>query len=364
MKTKITLLSLMVLAMTFIGCGKTEQEESEILRRVVYSEANTSGAVVDRIFSGTVQGATEANISFRVSGNLMAKYVGLGSKVRQGEVLAILDPTDYQINYAEAKATLAEAQAGVTRSAADFRRYRELFLNDNASKAEYDNSKAAYDASLARLSAVKERVSFAELQLSYTKLVAPYDGTVSIEMADESENLSAGSPVFTLVREESPEVQLFLPENFTNNVRIGEAVAIRIDAIPGEVFTGSIKEIGSGITGLGNTFPVKVAINDPSTLIKTGMTAQVTMGLSNPNAGRIIIPLSAVTEGGSGEKYLYILTDEANGEATLIKHEIVLGSLVGSDIEVISGLQGGEKIVTAGVNYVYDGQKVKISAQN
>jgi len=364
MKTKVTILSLVILTLTFIGCGKEEVEEKEVLRNVVYTSVSTSTSTVEKTFSGTVKGATEANISFRVPGNLMTKYVGLGASVRQGEVVAALDPKDYQINYAEAKATLAESQAGVTRTAADFRRYRELFLNDNASKAEYDNSKAAYQAALARLDAVKERLSFAELQLSYTKLVAPFSGTISVEKADESENLSAGSPVFTLVREESPEVQIYLPEDFTNQVRIGEPVVITVGALGGETYSGVIKEIGSGITGIGNTFPAKISITDATNNIKTGMTAQVTLALVNPNAGRLLIPLSAVSEDGSGNRFVYVISPEEGGEALLSKKIVSLGALIGRDIEIISGLETGDKVVTAGVNYVYDGQKVKISTQN
>ncbi len=364
MKTKVTILSLVILTLTFMGCGKEETEEKEVLRNVVYTRVSESTSTVEKTFSGTVKGATEANISFRVPGNLMTKYVGLGAAVRQGEVIAALDPQDYQINYAEAKATLAEAQADVTRTAADFRRYRELFLNDNASKAEYDNSKAAYQAALARLDASRERVSFAELQLSYTKLVAPFSGTITVEMADESENLGAGSPVFTLVREESPEVQIFLPEDFTNQVKVGEPVVITVSALGGESFSGVVKEIGSGITGIGNTFPAKISITDASTNIKTGMTAQVSLGLTNPNAGRLLIPLSAVTEDGSGNRFVYVISSVEDREAVLAKREVKLGTLIGREIEIISGLESGDRVVTAGVNYVYDGQKVKVSTQN
>jgi len=364
MKTKFTILSLMILTLTFLGCGKEEVQKEEVLRNVIYKEIEKSGATVDKLFSGTVKGATEANISFRVPGNLMTKYVGLGARVEKGDILATLDSKDYQINYAEARATLAEAQADVTRTTADFRRYRELFLNDNASKAEFDNSKAAYNASLARLEAVRERVSYAQLQLSYTNLVAPYGGTISVEMADESENVNAGTPVFTLVREETPEVQIYLPEDFTNSVRVGEIVSITVDALDGREFTGTVKEIGSGITGLGNTFPVKVTINEATTDIKTGMTAQVTLSLANLNSGRLLIPLSAVTEDGSGSNFVFALTSVESGEAVLAKRNIKLGTLIGRDIEVLSGLEPGDKVVTAGVNYVYDGQKVKISAQN
>lgn len=364
MKTKSTILSLMILALSFIGCGKEEIEQVEVLRNVTYKEVSVSTPTIEKLFSGTVKGATEANLSFRVPGNLMIKYAGLGTRVNKGEILATLDPKDYEINYAESLATLAEAKANVTRTAADYRRYRELFLNDNASKAEFDNSKAAYEASSARLNAVQERLSFAELQLSYTKLIAPFTGTVTVEMADESENLNAGSPVFTLVREETPEVQIFLPEDFTNQVRVGEMVTISIDAISGENYTGVIKEIGSGITGLGNTFPAKVTINEATTDIKTGMTAQVTLGLLNPNAGRLIIPLSSVSEDGNGDRFIFVVNPTGDNEATLVRKKIILGALIGRDIEVLSGLESGDKVVTAGVNFVSDGQKVKISAKN
>lgn len=354
----------MILALSFIGCGKEEVEHVEVLRNVTYKEVNISQSTTEKLFSGTVRGATEANLSFRVPGNLMVKYAGLGTRVTQGEVIATLDPKDYQINYSEALATLAEARANVTRAAADYRRYRELFLNDNASKAEFDNSKAAYEAASARLEAVQERLSFAELQLSYTKLIAPFTGTVTVEMADESENLNAGTPVFTLVREETPEVQIFLPEDYTHKVRVGDEVSIRVDALAGNIYSGVIKEIGSGVTGLGNTLPAKVTINEATTDVKTGMTAQVTLGIANPNAGRLIIPLSAVSEEGNGTRFVYVLNPADDGTATLAKRNIELGALIGREIEVLSGLENGDKVVTAGVNFVSDGQKVKISAKN
>ncbi len=358
MKLKSKYIFFMFIILVVAGCGKQEEEAAKPLRRVSYTTTQISGSNIQKIFPGTVQGATEANISFRVPGNLMTKYVGLGAKVEKGEVIAILDPTDYQINLSEAKAKLAEARANVTRSSSDFRRYRELFLNDNASKAEYDNAKATYEASLANLKATDERANFAKLQLSYTKLVAPYSGTVSIELADESENLAAGSPVFTLVKEEESEVQLFIPEDYTKDVYLGMDVNIRIDALKGKNFKGKIKEVGSGITGVGNTFPVKVSIEDASSFVKTGMTAQVLIGVKNQHAGAIIVPLSSVIEDGNNKTYVYTV-DPQGENAVLTKREVQLGNLYGNSIEIKSGLEPNEKIVDAGVNYIYDGQEVR-----
>lgn len=360
MKNKVIYIPL-ILSTIFLSCGKEDEEVKEIPRNVVYMDIEKSPEFSTKAFSGTIKGSTESLLSFRVAGNLNEKYVGLGSVVKKDEILASLDHSNYIIKLSEAKAELAKTKSQVSKAKADYQRYEELFLNDTVSKADYDNYKAVYIASLSQEKVSNEKLNLAQLNLSYTDLKAPFSGTIIAEFANVSENIKVGEPIFGLVLDSNLEVQIFLPEDFIGNISLNDPVSISVDAVKEDNIKGYIKEIGSGVTGIANTFPVKVSFDKPNNSIKSGMTAKVDINFKNKFTDKIIIPLSSLGEEANGKRYVFLAVEGENGSHVAKKTYVEAGEFFGNEIQIISGVTENDKIITAGVNYITDGQQIKLS---
>lgn len=326
---------------------------------------------------------------------------------------------DYQI--AEARTGIAQAKTGITQANSaieqaeaaynraiavqtsakqDFERYKKLYLNDNIAQNIYDNAKSGLDqanaavdqakgavnqakavyeqsiakqdqtqtlleqtkvgktASNANLNAAAAQVQLAKLQMSYTELRAPADGTIAEQMAETNENIGAGLPVFKLNSDSQIQAEIYVSETDINNIKIGDKANILIESL-NKNYQGIVTEIGSSSTGFGGTYIVKIGINNADSSLKIGMAANVLFNL-NVNASKLTLPLTAVNEDSKHNKYVYLVENVNNGEGTITKKEVTIGNLINNRLEILSGITGSEKVVTAGVNMVAPGQKVKL----
>lgn len=326
---------------------------------------------------------------------------------------------DYQI--AEAKTGITQAKTGITQAKSaveqaesaykraiavqtstkqDFERYKQLYLNDNIAQSAYDNAKSgldqanaaveqakgginqakgAYEQALARqeqtetlldqtkagktasnanLKSAGTQVELARLQLSYTELRAPADGIIAEQMTEENENIGAGMPVFKINSTEGIQAEIYVSESAINSIKIGDSANIFIDSL-NKNFEGTVVEIGGSSTGFGGTYVIKVSINDLEKNLKIGMAADVSFKIIQ-NKETITLPLTAINEDTKHKKYIYVVENEKDGQGIVTKKEITIGKLINNRMEILSGIIGNEKVVTAGVNMVTSGQKVKL----
>ena len=308
---------------------------------------------------------------------------------------------------AQAKSAIEQAEAAYNRAIAvqtstkqDFERYKKLYMNDNIAQTVYDNAKSGVDqanaavdqakaavsqakavyeqaiakqdqtqtlleqtkvgktASNSNLSAAAAQVQLAKLQLSYTELRAPADGVIALQMAEENENIGAGLPVFRLNSENQIQAEIYVSETDINNIKIGDTANIFIESL-NKNYQGIVTEIGSSSTGFGGTYVVKTGINNADNSLKIGMAANIIFN-KNIKTDTITLPLTAVNEDSKHKKYVYVVENVNNGEGVIAKKEIVVGKLINNRMEILRGLTGNEKVVTAGVNMVTLGQKVKL----
>lgn len=360
MKNKGIMPSVFLSLLIFTSCGKKNDLQEKPARYVITSQVAETPKTINKYFSGVVKGENESNLSFRVSGNFENKMAHLGDKVEKGEIVGVLDKNNYQIKYSESKANLAEAKANYTKATADYRRYKELFLNDNISRAEYDNAKAQYLASKAKVNLAQEKTNYAKLNLSYTNLLAPFTGEIVNDYKNVGENLKEGTPVFKIVSNENMEVKTYVPEGYIDNINLGDSVDIKIVSLNNKEIKGEIKEIGSGVNGIGNTLPVKIKISSDDESIKSGMTTQVILNIDNSeNSKNLIVPISSVLEETNGNRYVYTVSS-TDGKEKVKKIKVETGDIIDNNtIEILSGVNLGDKVVTAGINYLADGENVK-----
>ncbi|MFQ6114519.1 MAG: efflux RND transporter periplasmic adaptor subunit, partial [bacterium] len=139
-----------VISLTFLACGGGEQKVEEIIRPVRYQQVYSTGGSRVRSFSGTARSGVESKLSFKVAGTVLEVPVKVGDKVRSGQLIARLDPKDYQLKVQQADASLARAKAEERNAKADYERIRALYENNNASKDDLDAARAGFESASAQ----------------------------------------------------------------------------------------------------------------------------------------------------------------------------------------------------------------------
>lgn len=351
------------------GCEEPPPVET-VLRPVRYERVSTSTEARVRTFAGVARAGVESNLSFRVPGTVERVTVSVGQQVRRGENLASMDPTDYELKVQEALAGLAQATAASRNAEADYERVRGLYENNNASRRELDGARANSESSKAQVQAAEKRLEQARQQVAYTRLRAPVDGTVAAVNVEVNENVNAGQKVLLLTAGSEIEVEVALPEAVISGVELDQEVEVRFDALPGRVFAAKVTEAGVASVGTATTFPVTAKLVEPEADIRSGMAAEVAFRFSPADTeGRMLVSPVAVGEDRDG-RFVFVLELEGGapadpGEApvstAVVKRRAVrVGELTGAGLEILSGLENGELIVTAGVRRLSDGERVEV----
>ena len=329
-----------------------QPKPAEVIRPVNVVTVKSPEETRMRTFSGTAKASEESILSFRVSGEIIDLPVDVGTVIDKGEVLAQLDPLDYQLAVEGAAAELARAQARERNARANYDRVRQLYETRTASKTDLDNARADAEATRAQMVAKERDLALAQRQLDYTTLEAATDGSIAEKLAEVKENVRPNQPVLKMVSGTKPEVDIQMPETMIGYLSPGQLAGIRFPALGGEVFQGQVIKIGVATTGATTTFPVTLLLADPKRQIRSGMTAEVVFLAPGPESVRVpSIAVEADLEGS----YVYLVEDNV-----VVRRPVVVGELLGDEIEVLEGLQGGEQVVVAGLKSLTPGQKVSI----
>ena len=355
---KFSILTILVLSVLNSCKDKVEQKE-EVLRPVKYQVVGTSDAQKIRSFSGVAKAGDEIELSFRSNGIITDLNVTVGQKVKKGDLIAKLDNVQANLAYEQSVSALNSANSAMKTAKSALDRAKSLYENGSRSLSEYESARNDYQSALDQYESAKRNRSIQSSQVNYGYIYAPKDGTIATRPATLNANVSAGQVVAILNAGQQINIMVGLPENVINKVQTGMEVEIALSALENK-FKGNILEVAPVVDVNSSTYPVKVDIVTPTTAVKPGMAASVTFnfgtgGSSNDNT--LVVPVKAVGEDGGGNFVLIVeSSDEKTG--TVKRRSIELGDLTSEGFRIISGLQGGEKIVTAGLQTLLDGQKV------
>jgi len=334
----------MAILVHFAGCGK-KVETTEFVRPIKSMRVGELVSDAGKHYSGVAKSTTEANLSFRVPGEIIELPVKTGDEVQKDKILAKLDPTDYQTKVNEAKAVYVQARA-------DLERYRLLYEEENATKQELDVAQAHFDTANAQYDLAKQ-------YLAYTVLKAPRYGWIASVPVEVHETVSRGQ---TICRFESGgvlEINLGLPESLIGQVRQGGPVEARFDAVANVMFDAIITKVGVRVDERTATFPVTVELTKEDNRLRSGMVAEVVFQVRSAELkeGQFLVPSQAVLEDSDGKRYVWVYDAETQ---TVRRREVKIGSISDAGVQVLSGLRGGEVIPTAGIHYLEEGQKVRL----
>ena len=353
--------------------NKKSEIEQEIIRPVRTVTLKGGNSSFNRRYFGTVQGGKRADLSFRVPGTLNKINVEKGAAVKKGELLATLDPRDFNTALKQAQSAQAQAQAQYKNAQADFKRYENLYKQKVIARAQYDAYKTQVDVTRSAVNTAAAVVKSAHDAVRDTELRAPFDGIIADRMIENFQDVMAKQTIFSLQDFSTLEIVFNIPDNdvllapVTNVKNLNELrkeaklfnMKARFEAMPERVFDLEVKEISTQATAA-NTYPITATMPKQNDIrILPGMAVTVEVDFSNDkkeNENTFSVPSTAIlNENGRNYvwKFLY---------GTVSKIPVETGSMENDGSIEISGvnLHNEDVIVTAGVYFLHEGQKVRL----
>ena len=334
-----------------VGCGaKVPPAESPL---VVQAETIQSGLqTASFTYAGDVRGRYESQFAFQAGGRISERLVNNGDKVTAGQALMKVDLADLKTQLDRSRADLAAAQADYRLSELNYNRYKELAAKDVISKGEFDSYTAQFQVTTAKLRAAEAAYRQAGQLYGYGTLIADADGVIADIKVEAGQVVSAGQAALTLVRAGEMEVQINVPEQRVDEIRKAHKIRVGFWAMPMLEVDGVIREVAALADSSTRTYMVRVSIPQMDA-VKFGMSATVKVW-SGDREARIILPLAAVYQTGN-KPHLWLIE---NGVLRL--QPVELGDFLSDGIVIRSGIKPGDTVVTAGVQKLREGQKVKV----
>lgn len=313
-----------------------------------------SGLSQERLeFSGEVRARVESALGFRVPGKLLSRPAEIGQRVRAGQLLAQLDPQDYQASAQAAYAQLLAAQSNRDAVEADFRRYQGLFEQGFISRAELERREAAWKAAQAQWQQASAQQTVQGNQSAYTRLLADGAGVVTSIDAQPGQVLAAGQPVLRLALDGARDVVFAVAEDKLALFRAGQSVAVQLWGSQ-RVLKAQVRDIAGSADPVTRTFLIKAALPADTPDLVLGSTVTVRQASTTQSASQMRLPGTAL-RWEAGKTSVWVL-DAAT--MTVRSQAVEVDTADGNDAVVRSGLQAGDEVVVSGVHVLTPGQKV------
>lgn len=328
----------LAVAATVSGCGRAlppiPEPESRPAKLFTVSVGNSQ---FERTFPAVSEAGDKAVLTFRVPGQLQTIEVTAGQRVSKGQTLATLNPDEYALLSKQAKAnfTLADVQ---------YERFKKLRADKVVSEQDFDQAQANHNSARATLEQ-------AEANLRYTKLVAPYDGTVSLVVAEKHEYIGAKQAVMNIQSNQLLKVIFQLPHHLLGRFSSGNEpmASMKFDAFPEHEFPLRFQEIDTEADSKTGSYKVTMIMERPQELgVLPGMAGNVRLVASSNAATQI--PNNAIFM-REQQQYVWRVDEQGIVEAVPIE--------LNPKREVLSGLQDGDKIIISGVSGIEAGIKVR-----
>jgi RND family efflux transporter MFP subunit len=344
-------LSLPLLA---IACDETAPPPAAGPRpvRVATVEPRSGGDVVS--LTGTVQPETEVNLGFRIDGRMVERKVNVGDRVTAGQVVARLDPTNEENALRAARAALAAARAQLVEAEANYTRARELVISGFGTRQRYDQAAQTLLTARSAVDSAQAQANISENRLGYTELLADASGVVTARGAEPGEVVAPGRMVIRIARQGGLDAVFDVPPVVKDQAPSDAVIDVALTLDPAVRAQGRVREVSPSADPVTGTFRVRVGLENPPAALRLGSTVTGRMELDGGKS--IAIPASALTRSGA-EPAVWIVDPRAETVALrpieVLRHDparVVVGS----------GLAAGDVIVTAGVQALRPGQKVRL----
>lgn len=348
------ILALSGVALLTVGCGREEHVEAPPPRpvRTIIAEKGELGQIVT--LTGQILAEKEIALAFRIGGRMIERGVDVGDAVKPDQIVAKLDPQNELNALRSARAALSAAQGVLSQTSAQFDRQQQLLTNGFTTRVLFDQAQQAYNTAKAQVDDAKAQLEIAENRVSYTDLKAGVAGTITARRAEAGEVVQAGQPIYTVARDSGWDAVFDLPAQLLRVAPSGAPITIALTDDPSVTAKGLVRTIDPQADPVTRTFRVRVAVDNPPATMRLGAT--VTGSVSTDTAKAISVPATALTS--TAQNPAVWVVDPKDQTVKLQPVEILRfdpGTVV-----IAGGLQGGEIVVTAGVQALHPGQKVRL----
>jgi RND family efflux transporter MFP subunit len=322
---------------------------------------------------GTMEPFDQATIYARATGYIASRNADFGSKVKAGDVLAVIAAPDLDQQRAQGKAQVAQMEAALGQSKAEEtlqeatnNRTRTLVAEGWETRQRGDTDqltleadKAAVRSAEANLDAQKANLSRLDQLADFEKVTAPFDGVVTDRQVDVGSLVSAdansGTPLFSIARADTLRVQVYVPQEAVLGLHDGGEARISVPEIPGRVFTGTVSRMSSALSAGTRTMLTQIDVKDPEGVLRAGLYCTVTFTLPRATAG-ITLPSQAIIFNREGLSVAVV----ADGKVRLQKIELAQDD--GATVDVKTGLQPGDQVILSPPVNLNEGMAVTVAA--
>ena len=347
-----------LLIFLFTACKKGAKEE--MIRAVKIQEINSMQDENFNIdFPAQISPSQKTVLAFKYAGKIKSINFESGDFVKKGQVIAIIDDTDYKVNLDAFSKKYEAAKAVAQNAEQQFARAETLYKGDALAKKDYDNALMQRNVAISTFKEASAGLQNARNTLNDTKIVAPYDGYIDKKVVDVGTVVPEGAPVVSFISNEITDISVNASVRDIEYIKNAENINFK-DSTSDKIYNLKIKSIAQNPDSINLTYPVVFTFSELSENDKflSGQTGTVTIVVKNKGKEEILIPINAVFEDKGSNVYLF-----KDGKA--IKTPIELGELRETDkISVVKGLKTGDKVIIAGVSKLADGDKVKLLGGN
>jgi membrane fusion protein, multidrug efflux system len=336
------------------GCNEEPETAAPEIRPVRTVTVEESKSAVPVVLTGRIAALDEASLGFRVSGRMIERAINVGDRVQAGQLLARLEPHNELNALRSAKADLAAAQAKLTQVSNHFDRQQTLLSQGWTTRANFDQAKREMQTAEAQVESAEAQLEAAHDQVSFTELKADAEGVVTAVGAEPGEVVQAGQMIVRLARQGGRDAVFDVPAQVLRSAPNDPLINVRLADDATVSTTGRVREVAPQADPVTRTFEVKVGLTDPPEAMRLGATVTGTVQMDAVPV--IEIPASALTK-FNGDPAVWVVEPTT---LTIATRNVEVLRFDPATVTVSQGLDKGDVVVTAGVQALRPGQKVRL----
>ncbi len=369
MKYLFNTITIILLSLLIINCGGKDKSELEKTTAIAVATEKVNNQDIQGVleFFGNISGDQSVKVFSTVPNRVTGIYVNIGDRVRKGQLLATISADKISDAVTQAEAGLEATQSQYNTTEAEFQRVQKLYDENVVSQSHYDAVKTQRDASKSAVKQMEAMLSSARSQYQDTRIASPIAGVISMKNYELGDMAAPQIPFFEVVDMDPVKVSINVIERYLGFIKSGLTANIKVNSYPNEIFVGKVSLVNPTLDAMTRTANVEIIINNKNLKLKPGMFANVEV-ITKEKKNVLVIPDYAIIEktaldysGGkistgkvTIEKFVYTVHD-----SIAVKRQVETGIENKNLVEITSGLEAGDIIVTQGQHVLLDSSLVK-----
>jgi len=302
---------------------------------------------------GTLNPFEEVTISAEVEGVMRSVKAEEGTQVSKGMLLAAIDDSDYSLEVRRSEAALRQAEATLENTRLEFKRKDALYKEELVTKQQYDDVTTRLSLSEAELERAKASLSLARLKLQKTKITSPIACVVKEKRVSAGDFVKNGTPLFVIIQPNPLKLRFTVPEKDVGRLKVNQEIVLTVDGFAGREFKGKVNIVFPNVEEKTRTLQIEALVPNSDGVLKPGLFAKVTLYTAGERE-TIVVPVTSLLYEAEKVRVFIIEGDRAK------ERPVKLGSKYGELMEILDGVQTGEKVVAAGQQNLSEGAKVNV----